>query len=57
VQQVLINLISNSSKFSKQRDQIFVLLKSVNVEDNMHISIEVVDNGIGISELEQAKLF
>jgi signal transduction histidine kinase len=34
-----------------------VLLKSVNKEDKMHISIEVVDNGIGISELEQAKLF
>ena len=34
-----------------------MLLKEVFKEDKMHVLIEVIDDGIGISEIEQSKLF
>jgi signal transduction histidine kinase len=53
----LINLITNACKFSKKGDQIFVVLKEIIKSGQLHILIEVIDTGLGISELEQKNLF
>ena len=50
---VLINLISNASKFSDEGKKI--LISSIVEEDNVVVS--VVDEGIGISEEDQQHLF
>jgi CheY-like chemotaxis protein/two-component sensor histidine kinase len=51
--QVLINLISNASKFSPTKGRIIINISS---HDN-YLEISVEDNGIGISEDNQKKLF
>jgi signal transduction histidine kinase len=50
VQQVLLNLISNASKFSRSGDKIDVIA-SYEIIDNetLKISIRVVDYGIGMN--------
>jgi two-component system, OmpR family, phosphate regulon sensor histidine kinase PhoR len=53
LEQVLINLLSNASKFSEVDGEIFVRTE----EDNEGVLFEVRDNGIGISADEQARLF
>ena len=57
VQQVLINLISNAAKFSKKGEEIFVVLREKMLMDKSNICIEVIDSGLGLSELDQSKLF
>jgi signal transduction histidine kinase len=52
VQQILINLIHNSIKFSKSEDKILVSMDQFVVDDPqnyMGINIRVTDQGIGIS--------
>ncbi len=57
ISQILINLLSNSIKFSDQ-GQIQVLVSSQNLEsDRLGILIEVKDSGIGISNDNQKELF
>ena len=51
--QVLNNLVSNAWKYTPGGGQI-----SVNARENgQHLYVEVVDNGLGISEEDQAKVF
>lgn len=50
---ILINLISNASKYSGENDKIKVKITSKNHE----LMISVVDKGIGIPEAEQKNLF
>ena len=62
VRQVLINLISNAIKFCSHSDdrsgQVAVRAKLVGVADGFaEVDIEVVDNGIGMDEATQARLF
>ena len=52
--QIVINLVSNASKFSEIEGHIEVIF-SDNLEKYIHISVR--DNGIGISEQNQYKLF
>lgn len=52
--QVLINLISNSNKFTPFEGRIIVSVKN---KDNNILEISVEDNGIGISEVDLEKLF
>lgn len=52
--QVIVNLVSNASKFSDIRQYIKVKFRP-NLKNSMQISVE--DNGIGISEQNQSKLF
>ena len=57
ISQILINLIGNSIKFTKDGD-IWVRAKKLHQDgDNYTIRFEVEDNGIGISQQKQEKLF
>jgi len=54
ISQVLINLIGNSYKFSDIKGSITVKMNRVDINT---ISIDVVDNGIGIKDVNKDKIF
>lgn len=57
ISQILINLIGNAIKFTKDGD-IWVRVSKINNKDNSYkIKIEVEDNGIGISQEKQDNMF
>jgi len=57
ISQILINLIGNSIKFTKDGD-IWVRVKKLKKKDDMYtVKFEVEDNGIGISKEKQESLF
>ncbi len=57
ISQILINLIGNSIKFTKDGD-IWVRVKKLhNSKENYTVHFEVEDNGIGISKEKQESLF
>ncbi len=51
--QVIANLLSNASKYSAQGSTVTVTVK----EETGFVQIDVSDTGIGISEVDQSKLF
>jgi signal transduction histidine kinase len=53
IEQVLINLLSNATKYSPKNSQIRLLAK---IENN-YLVVEVQDHGKGISEIDQLLLF
>jgi signal transduction histidine kinase len=53
IEQVLINLLSNATKYSPKNSQIKLLVKI----ENHYLIIEVQDHGKGISEVDQLLLF
>ena len=58
IQQILLNFLSNAVKFSPKFDCITVTVYAELVsEGRVQVKIDVKDNGIGISEEEQARLF
>ncbi|PIY11622.1 MAG: hybrid sensor histidine kinase/response regulator, partial [Flavobacteriaceae bacterium CG_4_10_14_3_um_filter_33_47] len=57
ISQILINLIGNSIKFTKDGD-IWIRVYKINEEnDYYNLRFEVEDNGIGISQEKQEKMF
>ncbi len=52
-ERILLNLISNATKFTPEGGKITVILNS----DSENITVSVRDTGKGISETDQAKLF
>ena len=57
ISQILINLIGNAIKFTKDGD-IWVRLKKVNqINDHYTIRFEIEDNGIGITKEKQENMF
>ncbi len=56
--QVFLNLISNAVKFSPENSEILITFSRV-LNDQMenHISVSIIDNGIGIPEKEIPELF
>ena len=53
IRQVLVNLIGNSIKYGKQHGS-----TTINLQDlHQHISIEISDNGLGISDEHLPRLF
>ncbi|TXE16543.1 response regulator [Psychroserpens burtonensis] len=57
ISQILINLIGNSIKFTKDGD-IWVRVSSINNNGNDHtLRFEIEDNGIGISKEKQDNMF
>jgi PAS domain S-box-containing protein len=53
IKNILINLLSNASKYSAEGEEIVL---SLNVEDK-GIHVDIIDKGIGIPKKEQDKLF
>ena len=57
ISQILINLLGNAIKFTKDGD-IWVRVSKISQEDEMHsLRFEVEDNGIGISQEKQDNMF
>jgi signal transduction histidine kinase/CheY-like chemotaxis protein len=58
IKQVLMNLISNAIKFTKEQGCIDVSIEKVSsISDKIVIKFMVNDTGIGISELQQKQVF
>ena len=53
IEQVIINIISNSIKYTPENGKINVKLS----KDGEYISIKVIDNGIGIPKEDTIRLF
>ena len=53
IEQVIINIISNSIKYTPEKGEIIVKL----AKDDEYISIKVIDNGIGIPKEDTVRLF
>jgi signal transduction histidine kinase len=51
--QVLTNLVSNAWKYTPEGGRILIRAS----QTNGFVKVEVIDNGLGISEADQAKLF
>ena len=56
IKQSLCNLLSNSSKFS-ENSSIKLYIKSQHYQQKKGISFQVIDQGIGLSEIQLKKLF
>ncbi|MBP9847957.1 MAG: ATP-binding protein [Flavobacterium sp.] len=57
ISQILINLINNAIKFSKDGDVWFTISKKSETENNITLHFEIRDNGIGIPEEKQEAIF
>lgn len=57
ISQILINLIGNSIKFTKDGDIWIRVYKIDQKDNNFRLRFEVEDNGIGISQEKQDKMF
>jgi signal transduction histidine kinase/CheY-like chemotaxis protein/Tfp pilus assembly protein PilF len=57
ISQILINLINNAIKFSKDGDVWFTISKKSETENNVTLHFEIKDNGIGIPEEKQEAIF
>ena len=57
LRQVLVNLVGNAIKFTREGTVILRVLPPVTVEDGADIRFEVVDTGIGIPENAQQRIF
>ena len=58
IKQILMNLISNALKFTKEKGQVIVSIKKeASTKEKVEIKFEVTDTGIGISEEQQKRVF
>ena len=57
ISQILINLIGNSIKFTKDGDIWVRAIKMTKSDDIFNVKFEIEDNGIGISEEKQQSMF
>jgi hypothetical protein len=57
ISQILINLIGNSIKFTKDGDIWVRVIQTKKSKKQIHIRLEIEDNGIGISKEKQQSLF
>ncbi len=55
--QILMNLVSNALKFTKE-GEVEIIINQVKVEGKMHfLEFRVKDNGVGIAAIDQTKIF
>ncbi|GGP67917.1 ATP-binding protein [Shewanella saliphila] len=57
IKQVLVNLIGNAIKFSTEGYIIVKVGTRADESDNINVEFSITDNGIGISQAQQKKLF
>jgi signal transduction histidine kinase/CheY-like chemotaxis protein len=57
IKQILINLISNSIKFTNNGSITISIEKNINQEKKWNLLFKVIDTGIGIKKEDQARLF
>ena len=58
MQQIMINLVQNSIKFSKENDKITVTInRRMTPDQNFSYQVAVSDQGMGISEEDRKNLF
>ncbi|GGP47517.1 hypothetical protein GCM10009347_13350 [Shewanella algicola] len=57
IKQVLVNLIGNAIKFSTEGYVIVKVSTRADESDNINVEFSITDNGIGISQVQQKKLF
>ena len=58
IKQVLINLISNAVKFTKNRGTIDVIIEKISTSnENISVKFTVKDTGVGISKEQEHKVF
>lgn len=57
IEQVLINLINNAAKFTEQGDIRLSVKAEVQSDDEVFVYMSVADTGIGMSHVQQQKLF
>ena len=58
LKQVLINLLSNAIKFTHEGGKVSLIILSNSIENNkITMTFKVIDNGIGISEENQKRIF
>ena len=56
--QVITNLLSNAIKFTPENGSVILNVEKIaNISNEVTLQIDVVDNGIGISEEQQKRLF
>ncbi|MDM8547599.1 sensor histidine kinase [Candidatus Venteria ishoeyi] len=56
LRQILLNLLSNACKFTKN-GKIIIKIKQIQQANKPYLVFDVIDNGIGINEEQQEKLF
>ena len=56
LKQVLLNITSNAIKFTK-KGFVHLKIKIIELGEYSYLQVQVEDSGIGLSELEQKKLF
>ena len=56
LKQVLLNITSNAIKFTK-KGFVHLKIKIIELGEYRYLQVQVEDSGIGLSELEQKKLF
>lgn len=55
--QILMNLVSNALKFTKN-GEVFIIANLVEVKDKLNfVEFQIIDNGIGIAAADQVKIF
>jgi len=58
ISQVIVNLVSNAIKFTSKNGEIYVSIEKISENDHeARVKFSVTDNGIGISEEQQKKIF
>ena len=57
IQQIMVNLLTNAVKYTKEGSVTLKVFGTIIDADNIMLNIHVMDTGIGIKEEDQAKLF
>ena len=57
LQQVMLNVLSNAYKFSPEGGEVEVALELQRVDGQTRVCVQVADQGIGMSESQQAQIF
>ena len=55
--QILINILSNSIKYTGESGDIRLIVRQVDMDEKCHLQFEIVDNGIGMEQDFLAKIF